>query len=234
MPHRTPSTLHSAPPGTAAHEPPPPPRPPPPARRTGPAAPRGPGCAANPRRRGWRGRCAACCLSLCLGSINWGMPTSDHPQATSSNAVRMIHVKRSDSCPTFRCFPTYDCATLGPLKVVTPLFYPRVEERDGRCTLGINRFDPVCLVTVAHRTRQKQIVLIMCAAPCLGNKVINLKQRSDDALRCPAVAAAKMRRFGHSPAECRWDALRGWTHDSDANCSGSDTSYPRCLSSTAA
>jgi hypothetical protein len=162
------------------------------------------------------------------------MPASDHPQATGSDNIRMVHVQRSDGCPTLRRLSANDCVTLGPLKVVIPLFRPRVEQRDSRCTFRINCFESICFVAVAHRTRQKQIVLIVRAALCLRDDVVYFKQRTNDVLRCRAVTTAKTGGFGNSLAECRRDAFHRWTHSSGVNCWGSETSYPRCFSSTVA
>jgi len=139
------------------------------------------------------------------------MPASDHPQATSSDNIRVVHVQRGDGCPAFRRLPPNDCATFDPLKVVIPLLCPRVEEWDGRCTSGINSFVPICLVAVAHRACQEQIILVIRAALSLGDDVIYFKQRPNDVLRCQAVTAAKPRGFGNSLAESRRDVLHSWT-----------------------
>ena len=65
----------------------------------------------------------------------------------------------------------------------------------------------VCLVAVAHRACQKQIVLVIRAALSLGDDVIYLKQRPDDVLRCQAITTAKPRGFGNSLAERRRDVF---------------------------
>ncbi len=49
----------------------------------------------------------------------------------------------------------------------------------------------------------------MSINPYLGNDVIYLKQRTNDALGCQAATAAKTRGFGNSLAERRWDTLHG-------------------------
>jgi len=92
--------------------------------------------------------------------------------------------------------------------MVVPSFRPRVKEWDSHAAFGINRFEPICLVTIAHRTRQKQIILVIRAASRLGDDVIDLEQGADDALRGQAVPTSKMCSFGDSLAECCRDTLR--------------------------
>ena len=162
------------------------------------------------------------------------MPASDYPQATGRDYIRVIHVQRGNGRPAFWRLSTNDCALLDPLKMVAPPCRPGVEERDSHTAFGINRFEPICLVTIAHRTRQKQIIFAIRAASRLGDNVINFKQRADYALRGQAVPAPKTCGFGNSLAECCRDTLRRWTHSSGVNCCGSEMSYPRCFSSTAA
>jgi hypothetical protein len=110
----------------------------------------------------------------------------------------MVDRKCGNGCPTNRGFPFQQGSVSAPPEVFLPSVESWVEQWNSSSTFRIDGFDPICLVTVAHRTCEGEIRFLGRATARFRTNVVDLKKGTDDTLGRQAIAAPKTRPFCHA------------------------------------
>ena len=137
------------------------------------------------------------------------VPARRNPGAAHHHSDDVVELECDDGRTT-RCGSTDDLGSIGtPEKVARPALLSGVEEPHALTGQRINCVCLCALEVIAHPTGQPQVRLVIGAAACGWDGMLNLQGAEHQVLRTAAVAAA----VAGSGAYARTDCLRnGWTY----------------------
>jgi hypothetical protein len=154
------------------------------------------------------------------------MVASLHPNCAGIDAEFIIEQQRLDGRPPNAGFRQDLGAICTPGKVLRPTVLAGLKERDNSLRLWIHRLRQYTFSLIAESAGKPQIVILVCAAFCTRNDMLNRERDATYLFLGLAIAATMLRLFSNPLALCFGDhgycmkIVGGW--------------YPRRLSSSAA
>jgi hypothetical protein len=118
------------------------------------------------------------------------MPTGGNPRAPHSNSDFIVE-PQSDLGGSPHCRASHNpCAVVTPGEVPEPPLSTRIEQPHPATGQGIVGTNPGALVAVAQPTGEPEILLVVRAARCLRDDVVDLQMTQDVLLRAQAISTA--------------------------------------------